>query len=179
MKNTRWPVLLLILFILCCLSFVAGMVLQQNPVQWSWNGSKQQDPKTIANQFLNRLQTAYETKDVPLLVSLYQNPTVAVDVTRNENRFYTSSGLQTEIEKSLARLSGIKCEFTDRQITVEGDAIMIRTLRSVTAREIPMYANCLMLMVLRKQSKSGFRGYGVTDQILLKEEYVKKPESSK
>lgn len=174
MKNTRRPVLLLILFILCGLSFVAGMWLQQNPVQWSWSGSKQQDPRTIADQFLNRLQTAYETKDIPLLVSLYQNPVVTVDVTRDENRFYTSSGLQTEMEKSLAGLSGIKCRFSGRQITVEGDAIMIRTLRSVTAREIPMSANCLMLMILRKQSKSGFRGYVVTDQILLKEEYVAK-----
>ena len=177
MKNPRWPLLLLVLFILCGLSFVAGMAVKQNPLQWIRGISKPQNPKTIAGQFLEQLQKAYETKDIPMLVSLYQNPAVAVDVTRNENRFYTSSGLQAEIEKSLAGLSGIQCEFTDRQITVEGGAIMIRCLRTVTAREIPMYGKCLMLMVLRKQSSPGFRGYVVTDQILLKEEYVKKPGS--
>lgn len=41
------------------------------------------------------------------------------------------------------------------------------------------YANCLMLMILWKQPKSGFRGDMVTDQILLKEEYVKKSENQK
>jgi hypothetical protein len=93
-----------------------------------------------------------ETKDIPLLVSLYNNPTIAVDVTRNENKFYTATGLQKEVAKDLSGLTGIKCSFTSRQITGEGDVIMIRALRSVTAKEVPITANCLMLMILKKSA---------------------------
>lgn len=139
------------------------------------NYPKHQDPEKIANQFLDKLQMGYETANIPLIISLYNDPLVAVDVTRDINIFYTASSLKAEIEQALTGLTGIKCSFTDRQITAEGDMIMIRTMRSVTANEAPIIANCLMLMILQKSVKSKESSdYIVMDQILLKEEYIQK-----
>ena len=142
-------------------------------------GWPHQDPVMIANQFLDRLQAAYQTANIPLFISLYNDPSVAADVTRDKNRFYTSAEMKEELEQTFIGLTGIQCTFSGRQITAEGDMIMIRTMRSVTANEIPIYANCLILMVLRKPfSHRQPWDYVVTDQILLKEEYLPKSEVS-
>lgn len=154
--------------------FAAGMAVQKSLAGTIANKIHQK-PEVIANQFLERLQKAYETKNIPLLVSLYNNPTVAVDVTRNDYHFYNTSRTQREITQALTGCTGIKCSFTDRQITGAGDLIMIHTLRSVSANEIPIIAKCGMLMILRKSFINGHHwDYLVTDQILLKEEYIPK-----
>lgn len=142
------------------------------------NGLPHQDSVMIANQFLDRLQMGYETVNSLLLVSLYNDPCAAVDVTRDENYFYTASSLQEEVNQSLTGLTGIKCTFTDRQITAEGDMIIIRTMRSVTANEVPIIANCLVIMILRKPfiHRQPW-DYVVTDQILLKEEIIPKSDA--
>lgn len=177
-NNTRWFIFLLMVVVACIIAFFAGMAVQQNRVQGTTGSSGQKSPAEIANRLLDQLQTAYNTQNIPSIVNLYNNPTVGVDVTRNDNRFYTASGLFGELEKAIkeAGLTDIKCSFTNREITAEGDMIMVRTVRAVTANEIPKAVNCLMLLILRKQFIYGkFRGYVITDQILLKEEYVQKP----
>jgi ketosteroid isomerase-like protein len=171
-KNIRF---LLIFIIAGIILFGAGMAVQKSLDGATYNRQRHQKPGTIASRFLNRVEQAYETKDIPLLVSLYHNPTAAVDVTRNENRFYSASKLEKELAKTFTGLTGIKCSFTNRQITAEGDMIMIRAMRSVTANEIPVTGKCLMLMILRKSAiHRNPWDYVVTDQILLKEEYIPK-----
>ena len=156
---------------------MSGSIEGQNRVSTS-DGSNRENPEAIANHFLDRLQVGYENADISLITGLYNDPVAAVDITRDEHRFYTASSLQAEMTQALAGLTERKCRFTDRQISAEGDMIMIRTLRSVTANEIPITANCLMLMILRKQFlREGPGEYVVTDQILLKEEYIPKSES--
>jgi len=168
---------LLIFIITGIIIFSVGMAVQKSLDGMKYNNRLHQKPEVIANQFLDRLQKAYETKNIPFLVSLYNNPTIAVDVTRNDYHFYSTSRAHREITQALTGCTGIKCSFTDRQITSAGDLIMIHTLRSVTAKEIPITANCVMLMVLRQSRIHGQHwDYLVTDQILLKEEYV--PKSS-
>jgi len=168
-KNFR---LLLIFIIVGSLIFLAGMAVQKSLDGTKYNKRLHQKPEVIANQFLDRLQKAYETKNIPLLVSLYNNPSVAIDITRNDYHFCSTSRARREITQALTGCTGIKCSFTDRQITSAGDLIMIHTLRSVTAKEIPITANCVMLMVLRKSLID--KDYVVVDQILLNEKYIPK-----
>jgi hypothetical protein len=174
------------LFILSLIVIYIGIILSPTGLaagetrdQADTNDIQQQDPVMIANQFLDRLQAGYETGDIPLIVSLYNDPLAAVDVTRDENKFYTASSFQTELTQALTGLTAKKCSFSERQITAADDMIMIRTMRSVTANEVPITANCLMVMILRKTfiHKDSW-DYIVTDQILLKEEYIPKSDVS-
>lgn len=136
-----------------------------------------QDPLKIANEYLDKMQKAYETENLPLLLSLYNDPFVAVDVPMDMNELYTIERAKDEVGQMFAGFSGIKCVFADRQITFEGDMIMIRTMRSFTANEFPMIAKCDMLMVLRKSyTQREFWKFIATDQMLLHEEYVPLPD---
>jgi hypothetical protein len=132
-----------------------------------------QDPMQIANEYLDKMQKAYETENLPLFLSLYNDPFVAVDVVEDSNDLYTITRTKDEVGQMFDGFSGIKCIFADRQITFEGDMIMIRTMRSFTANEFPMIAKCDMVMVLRKSyDQREFWKFIATDQLLLKEEYV-------
>jgi hypothetical protein len=133
----------------------------------------ERDPAVIANELLDRLTTAYVTKNVPLLASLYDDPTVAGDITRNLYEFYTAERLTTELEEVFSSLTGITTVFTDRQITSEDDTIMVRTFRTVGANEIPFVAKVELLLVLKQPSSHKQPwNYVITDQILLSEEYI-------
>ena len=172
MSKKIWFLVILAVFI-CNGGPSAGLAAGDKNCGWP-----HQDPVMIADQFLDRLQAAYQTANIPLFISLYNDPSVAADVTRDESRFYTSAEIKEELEQTFAGLTGIQCSFNHRQITAEGDMIMIRTLRSVTANEIPITANCLILLVLRKPFVHRQPwDYGVTDQIILKEEYIPKSEA--
>jgi protein involved in sex pheromone biosynthesis len=121
-KNIRF---LLIFIITGIIIFSAGMAVQKSLDGTKYNNRLHQKPEVIANQFLDRLQKAYETQNIPLLLSLYNNPTIAVDITRNDNHFCTTSRARKEITQALTGFTGIKCTFTSRQITASGDMIMI------------------------------------------------------
>ena len=171
-KSVRLFVLLMVLILISVLVSSAGLAAGEK------NCWPQQDPVAIANQFLDRLQAGYQTANIPLIVSLYNDPVVMVDVTRDLNQFYTAESSQAELEAAFLGLTGIKCDFLDRQITAEGDMIMIRTRRVVTANEIPIVANCLLLLVLQRPfTHRQPWDYVIMNQIILKEEYLPKPET--
>ncbi len=172
MSKKIWFLVILAVFI-CNGGPSAGLAAGDKNCGWP-----HQDPVMIADQFLDRLQAAYQTANIPLFISLYNDPSVAADITRDENRFYTSAEIKEELEQTFAGLTGIQCSFNHRQITAEGDMIMIRTLRAVAANEIPITANCLILLVLRKPFMHRQPwDYVITDQIILKEEYIPKSEA--
>jgi hypothetical protein len=135
-----------------------------------------QDPLKIANEYLDTMQKAYETENLPLFLRLYNDPFVAVDAVEDSNDLYTIERTKDEVGQMFDGFSGIKCVFADRQITFEGDMIMVRTMRSFTANEFPMVAKCDMVMVLRKSyTQREFWKFIATDQLLLHEEYVPLP----
>ena len=136
-----------------------------------------QDPLKIANEYLDTMQIAYTTENLPLFLRLYNDPFVAVDVVEDSNDLYTIERIKDEVGQMFAGFTGIKCVFADRQITFAGDMIMIRTMRSFTANEFPMIAKCDMVMVLRKSyTQREFWQFIATDQMLLHEEYVPLPD---
>lgn len=174
LKNARLFVLLIGVILISILVSSAGLAAGGRNCGWP-----QQDPVAIANQFLDRLQAGYQTANLPLIISLYNDPMVMVDVSRDINLLYTAESMKAEIEMAFLGLSGIKCQFLDRQITSEDDTIMIRALRTISANEIPITVNCVVLMVLKRPfTHRQPWNYVVTDQILLKEEYLPKSDVS-
>ena len=131
------------------------------------------DPVEIANNVLDRLTSAYVTENIPLFLSLFDDPTVASDITRNLYEFYPEERFQQELGEIFGSLSGITCEFSDRQISSEKDVIMVRTFRTVGCNEMPILAKVELLLVMRKPSTHRTPwNYIITDQILLTEEYI-------
>lgn len=169
-KDSRVTNILVVFIFISVLVSSAGLAAGEKNCGWP-----HQDRVAVANQFLDRLEAGYRTANIPLIISLYNDPMVMVDVTRDLNQFYTAESTKAELEMAFTGLTGIQCDFLDRQITAEGDMIMIRAMRSVSANEIPIVANCLVLMVLQKPyTHRQPWDYVVTNQILLKEEYLPK-----
>lgn len=141
----------------------------------NWN----QDPIEIGNRYLDLLQIAYETENLSLFASLYNDPLIIFDIPTDTNILMTNSTLRDEIGPMFAAFTGIKCTFGERRISYEGDMIMIRTARSFTANEFPLIAKCEMLMVLRKSfTHRQPWNYIATDQGLLYEEYLPLSEAN-
>lgn len=131
------------------------------------------DPVEIANNLLDRLTSAYVTENLSLFLSLYDDPAVTGDFTRNLYEFYSTERLRQELEETFGFLSGVTCEFTERQISSEGDVIMVRTFRTVGCNEMPILAKVELLMVLKPPAQQRTPwSYIVTDQILLSEKYI-------
>lgn len=171
-KSFRVTIFIMAFVLISALVSSVGLAAGEKNCGWP-----HQDKVAIANQFLDRLEAGYRTVNIPLIISLYNDPFVMVDVTRDLNQLYTAESTKAELEMAFTGLTGIKCDFLDRQITAEGDMIMIRAMRSVTANEIPIVANCLVLMVLQKPyTHRQPWDYVITNQILLTEEYLPKTD---
>jgi hypothetical protein len=139
------------------------------------------DPVAMANDFLDQMEKAYDTKNYAVITSFYENPVVEVDVTRKIHQFLKAESFQTELKKSLEPLTGISLKFTEREISSEKDLILVHTLRIGSANEMTVVVKVELLMVLKHSSSpKSSSNYVITDQILLSEEYipVTKPQES-
>lgn len=138
------------------------------------------DPAAIANDLLDRLQTAYVAKNYTSITSFYENPVIEVDVTRNIHQFLSAEEFQAGLKKDMDPLTGIKLEFTERQISSEKDIILVHTVRIASAEGLPVIVKVELFMVIKRSyiNKTS-SNYVITEQTLLSEEYipVNKPES--
>jgi hypothetical protein len=103
------------------------------------------------------------------------------DVTRNIHQILSAEEFQAGLKKDMDPLTGIKMEFTERQITSEKDIILVHTVRIASAEGMPVIVKVELFMVIKHSYvNKASSNYVITDQILLSEEYipVNKPQES-
>ncbi|MGE5598465.1 MAG: hypothetical protein ACM3XS_03720, partial [Bacteroidota bacterium] len=88
-------------------------------------------------QVFHQLEEAYEKEDVELFLSCFTPCVTSVDVPRNTVDIYTETETRTELGMLFAMLDGIKMDFLDLQIAVEGDAATATTVRRGAVTGLP------------------------------------------
>lgn len=129
--------------------------------------------------FLSDMKKAYETEDINLFLSLFAPFSSTTDMVRNTDLIYTKDLIRSELELSFASVSGLRVDFSETEILVEGTMAMVRTLRTLKAEETP-FINVRIVYTLQKTNHGWGYGWGygwcnqkweIISQVLLDEWY--------
>lgn len=153
--------------------FLALFIIAVSGSFLGWASPPNKDPVAIANDLLDQLETAYETKNISLITSLYNDPIILVDITRNQHQLCLKDQLQLELKESIGPLSEITVEFTELEITSKKETILVHTFRIAGAKELSFLAKVELLLIMKPSfTQKRLKNYVITDQILLSEDKI-------
>ena len=165
--------LVLLLFIALCLA-IGSQPLAATDAQTEWGIQGVRD--TFA-----ALQQAYATEDVDLFLSCHEPLVAQFDRPRDEMFIVRKEVAREEISALFAMLDGMRMEFFNLEIAVEGDTAVARTLRRGTAIGLLEASYCRMAFTLHKGNGSWdsqkwcFANYTIYDEWT---ELVEDPDST-